>query len=96
MGEEVSVGEPYWECSCGRRWRANPDENLLEERLCPQCGSPMMVTHEEQPSLADTDETLRVELQDMAKLAQEGVDVGVSGEWDTSGLPDDKPRLGDD
>lgn len=89
------LGESYWECSCGRRRRANPEEDLSEQRLCPQCGLPMTVTHEE-PSLSETEETVRVNLHDMAKLAQEGVDVGLSGEWDTTPFADDENRPEDD
>ena len=95
MGEEVSIGELYWECSCGQRLQVNPKEDVSRQRLCPECGSPMTLAPE-QPALSETDETLRVDVHDMAKLAQEGVDVGLSGEWDTTDLAEGEDRPKDD
>ncbi len=41
-------------------------------------------------SVADTQ---MVNIQEMAKMAQEGIDVSVSGEWDTTNLdPDNRDK----
>ncbi len=72
----------WWDCICGTR-RLMTDEQIKSgEEICPQCGA---VVGED----ADTDigpsvgDTQLINIGDMARMAQEGVDVGVSGEWDT-------------
>ncbi len=47
--------------------------------FCPQCGSPIS-------SLLSisTADTQTVNIEEMARMAQEGVDEAVSGEWDTT------------
>jgi hypothetical protein len=50
---------------------------------CPSCGRVIESPTEDcsTPSVADT-QTINV--RDMARMAQEGIDVDVSGEWNTS------------
>lgn len=95
MGEKVETGMAWWECSCGQHALAKPGEDLSRKKICPNCRSVMVVSHDD-PALSDADETLRVDTQDMARIAQEGVDVTVSGEWDTTQVELDKPPSKDD
>ncbi|MEJ2716034.1 MAG: hypothetical protein P8182_02680 [Deltaproteobacteria bacterium] len=38
---------------------------------------------------AGPEETQRVDLKDMAQMAQDGIELAVSDEWDTSAVPTD-------
>jgi hypothetical protein len=49
------------------------------DEVCPDCGT--RVGDFATTSAADTQ---MVNIQDMARMAQEGIDVAASGEWDTS------------
>ncbi len=63
---------------------------------CPACGCVIgsLSADSCSPSVADT-QTINV--KDMARMAQEGVDVDVSGEWDTSvGKRRERPTKRDD
>jgi hypothetical protein len=74
-----------WKCSCGEMLDMVVEDQATAGKQCPVCGltsSPK----EEDPGPAVSDEvTQRLDLGEMARLAQQGVGPGeMSGEWDTS------------
>lgn len=72
-----------WICACGERLPLSKDTGLSADFQCPFCGERIIVGDEADPSFSAS-ETQMINIQDMARMAQEGVDVGISGEWDTS------------
>ncbi len=71
-----------WKCVCGELVLARVEEVMRGSTRCPSCGAVLRpsLDHRSTPSL---DETQTINLEDMARMAQDGVDVSVSGEWDT-------------
>jgi hypothetical protein len=52
---------------------------------CPDCGNAVRLRISSTSSRTpDSDETLMVNVRDMAKIAQSGVESSYSGEWNTS------------
>ncbi|MGO9569969.1 MAG: hypothetical protein ACLP5H_20755 [Desulfomonilaceae bacterium] len=72
-----------WKCPCGNRVSVSAERIKLGLETCPSCGRVIGSPNENDspPSVADT-QTINV--RDMARMAQEGIDVDVSGEWNTS------------
>jgi hypothetical protein len=72
-----------WRCPCGNRVSVSAERVKLGLESCPSCGRVIESPTEDSstPSIADT-QTINV--RDMARMAQEGIDVDVSGEWNTS------------
>lgn len=71
-------------CSCGTRIILDRDEDPSREKRCHVCGKVINVADEDTEAAApDSDVTERVNLTEMARLAQDGVDLVVSGEWVT-------------
>ena len=70
-------------CICGVYLR------VLEARLksgsvmCPECKQVLDSTHLE-TSETSTADTQTINIQEMARMAQEGIDVEISGEWNTA------------
>jgi len=62
------------------------------EKLCSKCGRAIELPEEESLSVTWAEDTQLVSLRDMARMAQEGLEVGVSGEWDTSESKPDHPN----
>jgi hypothetical protein len=52
--------------------------------MCPACGSPLRLDQEAGAPSPGPEETQVIKLREMARMAQDGIEVGVSGEWDTS------------
>ncbi len=78
-GNVKKVG--YVECECGLRVEAPVNKDARKIK-CPRCGASLESKLEVSPvSVSDTQ---MINIHDMAKMAQDGVDVTVSGEWDTS------------
>jgi hypothetical protein len=71
---------------------ASREEVAGGEKLCPKCGRAIELPEEESLSATWAEETQLVNLRDMARMAQEGIEVGVSGEWDTSESESDHPK----
>ncbi len=73
-----------WQCTCGNRLSVSAERIKSGLEICPRCGTVIRSTcgNSCAPSAADT-QTINV--REMARMAQEGIDVEVSGEWDTSG-----------
>jgi hypothetical protein len=71
------------ECSCGKKFEV--EEKQTE--VCPDCGA--MVWQDTGYTGLSAADTQTVNIRDMARMAQDGVDVSVSGEWDTSGRKED-------
>jgi hypothetical protein len=74
----------WWQCDCGLQIRVTEQQLQEKTALCPQCGTTVGTRHDSSsdPRLGDTQ---TVNLGEMARMAQDGIDVGVSGEWDTTG-----------
>lgn len=66
-------------CKCGAKIQVSDSIECFDEQVCPKCGQ-TVYTNTSIPSVCDTQ---MINIKDMAKMAQEGVDVSVSGEWDT-------------
>ncbi len=75
----------WWKCACGKYFQATKREILSGEKRCPRCGARVKLSQEHSGPVppAGLDETQMVDLREMARMAQTGVDVSVSGEWDT-------------
>jgi hypothetical protein len=71
-------------CRCGNRVRVPDNMDPAGVVKCPKCESKLdSSTDAAPPAGAPPDETQTVDLNEMARMAQKGVDVGVSGEWVT-------------
>ena len=83
MGSGEDKGNDMQEarCSCGALLEKAEFDAESGELVCPNCGAVMPT---EEFDFSD-DDTEMLNVGDMARMAQEGVDVSVSGEWDTSG-----------
>lgn len=60
-------------------------EVLSKKETCPQCGA-VVGTEQSVARPASVSDTQMVNIGDMARMAQEGLDVTASGEWDTTML----------
>ncbi|MEW6349091.1 MAG: hypothetical protein AB1646_08505 [Thermodesulfobacteriota bacterium] len=72
-------------CSCGERLDLSPDRAGNRGAVCPVCGKSLF---SECDHIADQDvsgsETERVGFFDMARLAQEDIELTDVEEWDTT------------
>lgn len=73
-----------WECACGASLQLTMEQITSGEERCPTCGMPVR-SGGHVPDDALTTDTQLVNLDEMARMAQEGIDPSVSGEWDTAG-----------
>ena len=78
MGKEDS----WWECDCGARVRWTADKNRQGKPVCPQCGAELSSEGKVTPEQSAAD-TQMVNISEMARMGQEGLDVDASGEWET-------------
>ena len=80
---DMKKEQHLWQCPCGNRVSVSAERVKLGLESCPTCGRVIGSPSETSasPSVADT-QTINV--KDMARMAQEGIDVDVSGEWNTS------------
>ncbi|HMK33937.1 MAG TPA: hypothetical protein VK463_02640 [Desulfomonilaceae bacterium] len=69
----------WWDCICGRRVKLSDELAEGGKQYCPKCGTPVG-----DPALVTAADTQMVNIEEMARIAQEGIEVGVSGEWDTA------------
>jgi hypothetical protein len=78
----VTSDQDSWTCSCGKKVPRAGVSQVSQPMLCPSCGIVIGVDpgSPESPSPADTQ---MINLSDMARMAQEGLDTAASGEWDT-------------
>jgi len=80
-----------WKCSCGASLELSMEQITSGRELCPSCGSPVRVAPSDDCDPLSGDTQL-VNLSDMARMAQEGVETTSSGEWDTKDDQSGKPR----
>lgn len=73
-----------WTCSCGKDVEISLAQALSGKSKCPYCDAVIDPAQEADDNRIGNEETQMVNLQEMARMAQEGVTVEVSGEWDTS------------
>jgi hypothetical protein len=95
-GGDMKKEHYVWQCPCGSRTEVSAERVKLGLERCPNCGCVVGTPSENScsPSVADT-QTINV--KDMARMAQEGIDVDVSGEWNTAaGKRRQRPPKGDD
>jgi len=78
----VKEQSDVWECACGNKLHISLEKILSEKPVCPKCGAPVGWERGE-PHPPDMSDTQAVDLRDMAHMAQEGIGVATSGEWDT-------------
>lgn len=84
-----------WDCACGIHLNLTDEQIRSGEVTCPQCGAVVGEYMETDSGLTAAD-TQMINVGDMARMAQEGVDVGVSGEWDTTICNDSQSPSNDD
>jgi hypothetical protein len=78
MGDDKKKDDKsWWDCICGNRVELSEDLINTGKQFCPKCGAPVG-----DPSIITSADTQTVNIHDMARIAQEGIQVGVSGEWD--------------
>lgn len=68
-------------CACGASLDKSRWDEAKQEMICQKCGA---ITTPQLTALSGAD-TEMLSVADMARIAQDGVDVSISGEWDTSG-----------
>lgn len=83
MGDTVNAHTNIWNCSCGKRVKLTASQIESGKEVCPHCGEPIGQSKKDPPALSASD-TQMINVSDMARMAQDGVDLAVSGEWDTS------------
>lgn len=79
-GEKKEEDPKEPRCSCGALLEKAEFDPGSGELICPNCGA--VTSHQETDISGDETEMLNV--GDMARMAQEGVDPSISGEWDTA------------
>jgi predicted RNA-binding Zn-ribbon protein involved in translation (DUF1610 family) len=85
-----------WKCSCGNQVEVSAERVKLGLESCPKCGCVIGSRTEDSCSTSVAD-TQTINVKDMARMAQEGIEVDVSGEWDTSaGKRRERRRNGED
>lgn len=89
-GDKVSEEPVWWRCACGERLQGSEEEVSLGTKKCPHCGSRILASQKETPQTVGQEETQMVDLKDMAQMAQDGLELEVSGEWDTSAVKTDE------
>ncbi|MFC1834273.1 hypothetical protein ACFL2Q_06005 [Thermodesulfobacteriota bacterium] len=77
----------YWECTCGEGFELTPEEAESGDKRCPFCGARLGGLDSEPRKITGPEETQMINVREMARMAQEGVDVSISGEWDTTKVP---------
>lgn len=80
----MKVATIFYLCSCGQRVPIDEDNIPPGGVTCPSCGNPIDLDSDPTEPIDWEDETQMVNIRDMAKMAQEGVEMSVSGEWDTN------------
>ncbi len=95
-GVKMKTDKYSWQCSCGTRVSVSAERVKLGLERCPNCGC-VVGSSTESCSSSSVADTQTINVKDMARMAQEGVDVDVSGEWDTSaGKRHERPPSEDD
>jgi len=80
MGDDKKKDdESQWDCICGNKVELSKDHQESGRQFCPECGAPVG-----DPSIVTPADTQTVNIREMARIAQEGIEVGISGEWDVS------------
>lgn len=59
-----------------------PEQVLSKKETCPRCGAVVGSAESVAKEETGTD-TQMVNVSEMARMAQEGLDIAASGEWDT-------------
>jgi DNA replicative helicase MCM subunit Mcm2 (Cdc46/Mcm family) len=95
MDGTVKTDLMNWKCLCGAGLKASVEDVALGTVKCPDCGAAVSPEQQEIDDFSDSDDTQMVSLQEMAQMAQDGVDLDVSGEWNTS-PPSDSPHEKED
>jgi DNA replicative helicase MCM subunit Mcm2 (Cdc46/Mcm family) len=89
-GEKVEKKKVI-ECSCGNRVEITEGCFDCDSEVCESCGA--IIDRNAGACSFSVADTQMVNIQEMAKMAQEGIDVSVSGEWDTTKLgPDNRDK----
>jgi len=83
VSDKVTEYTTSWTCSCGKRLNLTAAQVASGSEVCPHCGHPVGHHKKDTSALSPTD-TQMINISDMARMAQEGLDPTVSGEWDTS------------
>ena len=79
----MKKSDTIYTCSCGKRWKLTAKRVKSGKEVCPHCGTPVGDDPKDAPALSASD-TQMINISEMARMAQEGVDPAASGEWDTS------------
>lgn len=71
-------------CVCGAHLRVSETRLKSGRALCPKCKHVLEASDLEAPEASAAD-TQTINIQEMARMAQEGIEVEISGEWNTLG-----------
>jgi hypothetical protein len=82
IDDETSRVLDWYRCTCGIFVELTLEQFERREAYCPACGAEIDLGQAEEWS----SDTQMLNLEDMARMAQEGVGVASSGEWDTREL----------
>jgi len=80
---DMKKEQHLWQCPCGNRVSVSAERVKLGLESCPSCGR-VIESPSENTSSSSVADTQTINVKDMARMAQEGIDVDVSGEWNTS------------
>jgi hypothetical protein len=82
-GGDMKKDKYLWQCPCGNRVSVSAERVKLGLESCPKCGR-VIESPSEKSSSSSVADTQTINVREMARMAQEGIDVDVSGEWNTS------------
>lgn len=82
-GGKMNENMKIWTCSCGKRLKLTTAQLESGKETCPHCGETVGQHEKDTPGLTVGD-TQTINIGEMARMAQEGIDPSISGEWDTS------------
>lgn len=83
--------EISWHCSCGNDVIVSESQLLAGRAICPKCKKKLDPSKPDPTEISAAD-TQMINIQDMARMAQDGIAVEISGEWDTSGTDGQKNK----
>jgi hypothetical protein len=85
-GENVESELIWWQCQCGQRSQLSREQLDRGTEVCPHCGKTVGAGSAE----CTVGDTMIMNVGEMARIAQAGVELSTSGEWDTLPIQEEK------
>jgi hypothetical protein len=79
----VKENELIVKCICGAYLRVLEARLRAGQATCPKCKHVLDPLHVETSEVSAAD-TQTINIQEMARMAQEGIELEISGEWNTA------------